>query len=103
MRKYILDGGGKPVPEPNIIKWAEWFEVADRVVEQTVLDGGEAVSTVFLGVDHAFLGGSPLLYETMIFGGDADGYQERYSTRKEAVEGHSRIVDAALKGELDND
>ena len=46
------------------------------------------VSTVFLGLDHAFDGGTPLLFETMIFGGEHDEYQERYATWDEAEAGH---------------
>ena len=34
----------------------------------------------------------PILFETMIFGGEHDQYQERYATREEAVEGHARAV-----------
>ncbi|KKN76361.1 hypothetical protein LCGC14_0370470 [marine sediment metagenome] len=29
-----------------------------------------------------------LVFETMIFGGEDDGYQDRYSTWDEAVKGH---------------
>jgi hypothetical protein len=51
--------------------------------------GNVKVSTVFLGLDHNYsLDGPPLLYETMIFGGEHDQYQERYATRDEALAGH---------------
>lgn len=33
----------------------------------------------------------------MIFGGDRDGEQERYSTWDEAENGHKKIVDSLLK------
>lgn len=52
------------------------------------------VSTVFLGLDHN-LYGPPHLFETMIFGGEHDGYQERYSTWAEAETGHARTVEIA--------
>jgi hypothetical protein len=52
------------------------------------------VSTVFLGFDHRLIGaGEPILFETMIFGGDHDCYQERYETEAQAVAGHRRIVE----------
>lgn len=48
---------------------------------------------MFLGLDHRHFGkGPPLLYETMVFGGEADGECARYSTRTEALAGHGRMV-----------
>ena len=51
------------------------------------------VSTVFLGIDHNFGEGKPLLFETMVFGGKLDEETERYSTWEEAVEGHNHMVE----------
>lgn len=51
------------------------------------------VSTIFLGTNHAFFGGTPILFETMIFGGEHDEYQERYATWEEAEAGHQRAID----------
>ena len=53
---------------------------------------GVTISTVFLGLDHAWGDGPPLLFETMIFGGSHDQYQERYSSKKEALAGHKQAV-----------
>lgn len=39
----------------------------DRVVKQEVVLFGRVVSTVFLGIDHSFGFGPPLLFETMVF------------------------------------
>src|SRR4051794_39297838 len=58
------------------------------------------VSTVFLGIDHNFGFGpdkDPLLFETMIFGGDersefGESYCERYHTWGEAEAGHTQAV-----------
>jgi hypothetical protein len=54
------------------------------------------VSTVFLGIDHRFQhkagDGGPLVFETMIFGGVHDGYQERYVSWREAEAGHRQAV-----------
>lgn len=60
--------------------------------------GGVGVSTVMLGLDHGWGGRGPLLFETMIFGGPHDGYQDRYATHAEAVAGHAAAVKLA-KGE----
>lgn len=54
---------------------------------------GCRVSTIFMGLDHSFGGnGLPIVFETMIFGGVNDQYQERYSTYKEAEEGHRQAI-----------
>lgn len=54
------------------------------------------ISTVWLGIDHGWGNGRPVIFETMIFGFDDDfEYQERYCTEAEAVEGHARAVQYA--------
>ena len=50
--KYILDGH-TPVEETDLLKWAKWFENADRRVALTEYPEGR-ISTVFLGLDHNF-------------------------------------------------
>jgi hypothetical protein len=50
-----------------------------------------------LCIDHRFGSGPPLLFETMIFGEEDDEYQKRYSTWKEAEEGHQIAVNYARK------
>lgn len=94
---YILSATGDPVVERDLMKWAAWFEQssAERVVARTELPGGVVVSTVFLGLDHAFGLGEPQLYETMIFGGALDGTQDRYATRAAAENGHRHYVEQA--------
>lgn len=97
MDKYILVNG-EPVPEPDVLKWAMWMEDAaqnqSRIVARTKVDdialtADICVSTVFLGIDHNFFGdGPPILYETMIFGGDHHEDMWRYSTRADALHGH---------------
>jgi len=71
------------------------METANRHVAKTRV-GSLEVSTVFLGIDHNFLGqGKPLLFETMIFGGDdsiASDFCNRYSTWVEAEEGHKAAI-----------
>jgi hypothetical protein len=90
--KYILIGQ-TPVPEPNLLTWAYWFETADRIVAKTEV-GASLVSTVFLGLDHRFRGdGPPLLFETMVFGGgECDGDMWRCSTWLEAEAQHAEVV-----------
>lgn len=73
-----------PVEEPDLLKYAQWFAVmANRRVAHTERDG-LAISTVFLGVDHGLTPSGPLLFETMVLGGDHDGYQTRAGTWEES-------------------
>lgn len=91
--KYYRLDGHTPV-ECDMFEYAKYFE--DKTLRKVALDtiGGTMVSTVFLGTDHRHVpGGPPILFETMIFGGPHDEYQERFCTWDEAVAGHA----AALK------
>lgn len=55
--------------------------------------GDAAISTVFLALDHSFgEDGPPILFETMVFGGELDQEQERYATWAEAEQGHERWI-----------
>jgi len=104
---YILDAAGEPVPAPN---WIEWTRMMERPhVRRVALDrfkGGWSVSTVFLGLDHGFMG-EPLTFETMVFAPDREspfnGECKRYVTRAEALQGHAETVRAikAVIGQLE--
>ena len=88
--EYILDKNGNPV-KADIETWLMWFAKADRRVEKTVI-GGVTVSTVFLAIDHGFMNGVPVLWETMIFGGIYNGDMQRYTSLEEARAGHAAMV-----------
>ena len=93
-KHYILIK--KKVFEVSLMHWAEWFETADRIVRQQTLKNGRFVSTVFLGIDHNFGAGKPLLFETMVFpskGGYGELDVDRYSSYKEAEKGHKLMVE----------
>jgi hypothetical protein len=98
---YILRGH-TPVPIKSVQAWAEWFEHSDarRIAHDRIED--VLVSTVFLGLDHNFGRGRPILFETLVFGGPLDGTMERYSTWDEAEIGHTdmlqRVTDATPPG-----
>ena len=87
---YMLEGT-VAVPCEDVRTWAKWFETANRHVAKNQI-GAVRVSTVFLGLDHSFDEGPPLLFETMIFGGTHDEEQWRYATWDEAVAGHRKAV-----------
>lgn len=88
---YTLDGH-TPVACADLMEWGRWFEKADRNVATTQVSPGVRVSTVFLGLDHNFGGGEPMLFETMVFGGTMNEEMVRYSTWDEAIEGHAKMV-----------
>lgn len=95
--QYILRDG-VPVHEPDIAKFSQWFQdhTDERILARDELtpDGGVTVSTVFLGFNHQFGRGNPILWETLVFatGMPFDGEMERYETREEALEGHKAMV-----------
>lgn len=60
-------------------------------VGEDVVDG-VTVSTVWMGIDHGFADGRPVIFESMIFGGDHDQEQMRYCTEEEAIKGHAEAV-----------
>lgn len=87
MSKYYRLCGHTPVP-CSLMEWAQWHEKAENRICCQKQIGDAKVSTVFLGLNHQFGDGPPLLFETMIFGGPHDGYQERCSTWDEALKQH---------------
>lgn len=71
----------------------EYCEVAITELNNT------RISTIWLGINHNYGEGPPLIFETMIFGGEFDQYQTRYTSLLQAVRGHELIVNAVKKGE----
>lgn len=92
---YILRGK-EPVLVDDAMAWADWYFAADRHVAKEKI-GDVTVSTVFIGIDHQFGDGPPLLFETLIFGGEHDGWQDRCSTWDEAEKMHREAV-SLVKG-----
>lgn len=80
---YDMDG--QPL---GLMAWAKLLEDHDARIIGRTERGDVTVSTVWIGLDHSFGDGPPLIFETMIFGGDHDQDQWRYSTREEAETGH---------------
>ncbi len=98
---HTYDRDGQVIPD-------DWFDfekyprrkwVTEQRVGRTVV-GEYVVSTVWLmGIDHQHGDGPPLLFETMVFGGDYDNELWRYATEEEAMRGHLDVVDALRRGE----
>lgn len=96
--KYILDGH-TVVKVNSVVEWARWFESADRHVASTTKNS-VMVSTVFIGIDHSFGEGPPMLFETMIFGGEHDQYQDRCSTWEQAEAMHRAACELAFPKQM---
>lgn len=112
--KYILDENNNVIPA-SLIEWGKFMESIGkkRIIRKDVLMG-VLVSTVFLGTDHKFSTEEekqrpdykPDIFETMIFdkmGKGNDIYCDRYSTWKEAEEGHKKAIQWVLDGCKEND
>lgn len=81
-------------PYKGVLEWARDFETVDRKVGKTKLPSGETVSTVWLGLNHQFGDGPPLIFETMAFSAAGEEFaMERYSTLEEARAGHDAMVE----------
>lgn len=88
---YILEGH-KAVPTDQMT-WAKAFESQDRKVAKTTI-GNCNVSTVFLGFNHQYGEGPPLLFETMVFGGGPfSDEQTRCTTWEEAEAMHEAMCE----------
>lgn len=98
MSWYILTTDNQPV-KVDVLEAAQWME--DNPTRKQIgfdlledKDGNDvSVSTVFLGLDHSWSNKGLILWETMIFGGINDQYQERYNSYEDALEGHQRAID----------
>ena len=94
--RYILKDK-KTIACDDLMEWGKWMQTGERKVAD---DEHKCirVSTVFLGLDHSFGEGEPILFETMVFSdGDGGGDCERYKTWEEAEEGHKRICEKTFK------
>lgn len=94
---YILRKRKKAIKVP-LEDWARWMEsirgTSKKFVAKKTIKG-KRVSTVFLGLDHAWMEGQkPQIFETMVFEGEgySEIYMRRYSTYNEAKKGHRKAI-----------
>ena len=82
----------------TVEEWGVFFnDMEQRRIAHTKVSPKVSVSTVFLGLDHSFSGGPPLLFESLVFGGKHDGDMLRYASYADAVKGHNELVAMTLK------
>lgn len=102
MEQYILKNW-QVVKEPDMAKYIKWFEnPLHKVVSRTLICANPeiVVSTVFLGIDHSFeKDGEPVLFETMVFGGELNLDQDRYCTVEQAIAGHEEMCQKARQAQ----
>lgn len=91
MGEYYIMQDGKVFEVDDILTYGQYFENEDWIIARTQI-GDVLVSTVFLGLNHRFGPGAPLLFETLVFGGELEREMERYETIDEARIGHEQMV-----------
>lgn len=95
---YVLDDDDEtPIPVTDALdprRIALYNDPTRRLVAKDHV-GDVEVSTVFLMNDLGFPvpGAVPLLWETMIFGGPLDLNFDRYSSKRDAIAGHARMLE----------
>lgn len=103
---FTLDDQEQLVPVDIVNTTAKWDPHGVwKPIQETV--DGFMVSTVFLGTDHRFGDGPPLLWETMVFDHRDDPrdmidiYCERYESAKAAREGHQVAIQWVKDGKAE--
>lgn len=98
IRYFTLDENDNVVPVDKYV-WLDLDSVkANRIVKKTEI-GEVEVSTIFLGMFFGSEDEVPLVFETVIFGGEFDQSRIRYASKAEALEGHDIFV-KVVKGQL---
>lgn len=96
----------------ELLDWAHAFEKSERIVMHTRLIDGGRISTVFLGLDHQWGNGPPMLFETCLFSGEKhydpmlkreiseSSVVARYATWAEAEEGHMQWIEECVPANM---
>lgn len=89
----------------------EWCHLFDDIIQRTLgldsTDPRNSVSTVWLGLEHGYNNGKPLIFESLVNYIDEDGNEQeemhRYTSYVDAKNGHAALVKKYLvKDKLDN-
>jgi hypothetical protein len=93
---YRLDEENNVVPS-TMEEWVmklNWKRV-DSTILFSIFHGSIHISTIFMGLDHGWFEGPPIVFYTMVFGGTTNGEQWRCSTWKQAERMHKEAVKEA--------
>lgn len=101
MNWYILQNGKA---RPATIQEAnqQLADINTRRIDHTTITNDCLVSTIFLVLDHNMGQGPPILFETLVFGGQYDGTMFRSSALGQAKKIHWEIVDNLRAGQPPN-
>ena len=107
LKHYILDENRQP-KEAELLEWAEWFETNKARISKQTREGKYFISSVFLGLDHNWGDGEPILWETMVFEDiepveeeifgkkytrtHKDIFQKRYHTEHKMLLQHNELI-----------
>lgn len=107
MKTFILGEDGKTPVEADQATFAEWMSAREKFpcVADAEVWPGVRVLTQFVGTDPH--GGDKYLFETVVTGGDYDGYTQRYDEWENAHRGHfktfERVKRWVCEGETPSD
>jgi len=90
--KFFKLVGRRVEPVEDMMEWAKIFEDGSKRAVANTKIGDVTVSTVFLGLNHAWEANPPQIFETMIFGGEFSDHQWRTTTYAEAEKRHSEAI-----------
>lgn len=97
----LIDAYDKEGKQLTSLEWAELSKDLDykRIGHDEI--NGYRISTIWLGLNHEYFGGAPLIFETMVFasGNYEDLACERYATEAEAKAGHAEMLRKITAGE----
>lgn len=90
---YILKHR-RPIPCDDLIKWGKWFNQSHKRRVRSTYINNLWISTVFLGIDHQWGDGPPLLFETMLFNQHEEepAFTARCTTWREALRQHRDVI-----------
>lgn len=99
MRYY--DRQGRAI---SLKQWLVLFNDREYQIVKQSRDVGKLVSTIWLGLDHSFGSGPPVIFETMVFKLGKDGEMipddiasQRYCTEESALKGHEAMCLGYIK------
>ncbi|MFA6201365.1 MAG: hypothetical protein WC679_13270 [Bacteroidales bacterium] len=85
---FFYDKNGEKI---DPFTWVNLFENKTYAIIKQEHVNDYFISTVWLGLNHRFYEGLPLIFETMVFREIKEIDIERYATLEEAIEGHERM------------
>jgi len=100
LQKFILNADMRLVPEPDMIKWADWMVEHSKLAETTIRRS--RIVTKFFGQDsrtRAEHGTEPQYFWTEVYGGPLDRERLFYSSYDAAMLGHRTMVKRVQAGQ----